>query len=53
MEAEVVRKSKRSDPSELEEKEIPRMDTSGRSRDLTTVQSGEVGKLAQKKETFN
>lgn len=41
LEAEVVRKSKRPDLGELEEKEIPRMDTSGRSRDLSTVQSGE------------
>jgi len=36
LEAEVARKSKRPDPNDLEEKEIPRMDTSGRSRDVTT-----------------
>ncbi|KAL9988824.1 hypothetical protein ACROYT_G003312 [Oculina patagonica] len=41
LEAEAARKNQRPDPSELEEKEIPIMDTNGRSRDASTDQSKE------------
>lgn len=50
LEAEVERKNKRPDPIELEEKEIPLMGTGSRSRDASTGQSEEVGKLVRKNE---
>ena len=52
LEAEVAKKSKRPDTNDFEEKEIPRMDTSGRSRDVTTGQTEEVGELVQKVKIF-
>ena len=47
-------KSKRSDTSESEEeKEIPRMNSSGRTRDASTFQSIEVRNWAKKIKIFN